>query len=219
MAKKKASEKKKPQTAADKGKANKKSTGAASSKKAGTKKENTKPQKIEELVVEESVAMTVDMPLEEHDLVIVARELETNLALKDQLTEALKKITKEKKGEISTVETKIDELRKIVSTGKKKAVVQAGKVRNWMTTMVMFIKKDADPNNLKPEDIYKQEPFGEWDYQLKIRMENGDAEVNDESLKSGEGMFASMNNAHDTSEETEDVDASEVEETNEETTD
>lgn len=155
-----------------------------SSKK--TKEKNPAgPKVIEELKIEEYQAITVDLTISDTELVQKSQEMIGMIKVRDQLKEDLKAYQAEKKGEITSIEKKIKDLEVIISTGKKKTPVQAGKIRNFMTTEVLLVRVGCDPNNLKPEDIYRKEPFTEFDYQLKIDMESG----GDGNLKADSGIF------------------------------
>lgn len=190
---------KKNHSAAPKKNADKKTKTTDSKKKTTTsgktdaKKDKVKgPQKIEKMKVEEYQAITVELSISSEELVEKSKEMIQLIKVKEQHQADLKAYQSEKKGEIASIDKKIKDLENIISTGKKKTPVQAGRVRNFMTTEVLLIRADADPNNLKPEDIYKKEPFTEWDYQLKIEMEGG----NKAELKSGTTMFNSMTETH-----------------------
>lgn len=144
------------------------------SKKTTEKHSLAKPAKKHEFyeVVEDN-AISVELDLTESELMSKGQELVQQMEVKDQLQADLKKLNAEKKGEMAVVDKKIEEIQRIISTGKKKSVVQATKLRDFFNAKVLFVKTGSDLNALKPSDIYKTEPFTEWDYQLKINLESG----------------------------------------------
>lgn len=181
---------KKPQSPASKGKANKKSTGAASSKKAPS----------EDIISDGKVVLTVDIPLSDTELVEQANLMISKIEIRDTLKADLKAKTTELKGQIAGIDQAIKTIETLITSRKKKEAVPVLKVKNFKTTKVMFLKLDTDLKNIKPEDIYKEEPFSALDYQTSIEMESEGEDSEDDDI------FKTLPAVHNTEEEAEIVD-------------
>lgn len=167
---------------ADKGKGE--TTEKATSKSKDKKLKG--PLVDEPLKIEDKVVLSVDVKIADDEIVSLSRKMIAEGDILQTMKDEMKSDAAKHKGRIAEQEKKIADIQALVKSGTKKEAVQAGKVRDWKNTKVLFVKDGADPNNLKADDIYKSEPFSEFDYQRKLALEETGEE---EELDNQEDMF------------------------------
>lgn len=191
--------------------------GAKDNTKTVKEKKPKGPLVDEPLKVEDKVVLTVDVKIDDTEIVNLSRKMIAEGDILQTMKDEMKSDAAKHKGRIAEQEKKIADIQSLVKSGTKKEAVQAGKVRDWKNTKVLFVKDGADPNNLKPEDIYKSEPFSEFDYQRKLALEETGEE---EGIEGAEDMFKGVGEktTDEEEQETEEQDVETENADNEETT-